>query len=138
MPHSVFNRACLGARDVCLQAQPGRLCPLQTLLLEQRSPGITQAGAPAGASLDAAAAWDRLIGLVLNGCEAGRLASPAASAEQGKGKGENPGGAPRGPLEAGLSASAPSSSAAYVQVCYQGLLTWRLLGIQGLGIALHP
>ena len=80
---------------------------------------------PIGASLDAAAAWDRLIGLVLNGSEAGRLASPAAPAEQGKGG--NPGGAPRGPLQAGLSASAPSSSAAYVQVCQQGLLTWRLL-----------
>lgn len=82
---------------------------------EPRSPGDTQAGAPAGASLDAAAAWDRLIGLVLNGCEAGRLASPAAPLKQGKG--ENPGGASRGPLRAGLSASASATSAAYMQVC---------------------
>ena len=91
---------------------------------------------PAGASLDAAAAWDRLIGLVLNGSEAGRLASPAAPTEQGKGG--NPGGAPRGPLQAGLAASAPLSSAAYVQVCYQGLLPRRMLGIGVSGVQLKP
>jgi len=60
----------------------------------------------AGASLDAAAAWDRLIELALNGSEAGRLPTRA-----------HPGGVRQGgggPLEAGLAPRA-AQAGDYVQ-----------------------
>jgi len=60
----------------------------------------------AGASLDAAAAWDRLIELALNGCEAGRLPARAHSGGARQGGG--------GPLEAGLAPRA-AQPADYVQ-----------------------
>lgn len=67
-----------------------------------------------GASLDAAAAWDRLIELALNGCEAGRLGTPAAGPTK-----PNPGRPALGnasPLHAGLSTTAAPAAAAYIQV----------------------